>query len=99
MPSDKRNSIMAIATGLISLLFNIASSRGVTFNQLQQFQCLDHGSNEIYFCSPLYSIPFFLHHLGDDLQYARNGFGAILRHTSFLEMLAKCSKSWKENET
>ena len=90
MPSDKRNSIMAIATGLISSLFNVASSQGVPFNQLQQFQCLDQGSNEIYFCSPLYSIPFSLHHIGDDLQYAHNGFGVILRHTSYTILFLKC---------
>jgi len=31
MPSDKHNSIMAIATALISSLFNVASSRDVSF--------------------------------------------------------------------
>ena len=44
MPSDKRNSLMAIATGSISLLFNFALSGDVPFCQLQQFQCLYHGS-------------------------------------------------------
>ena len=33
MPSDKHNSIMAIATGFISSLFNVASSRDVPFRQ------------------------------------------------------------------
>jgi len=37
-PSDKRNSIMAIATGLISSLFNVTSSGDVPFCQLQQLQ-------------------------------------------------------------
>jgi len=36
MPSDKRNWIMAKATGLISSLFNVASSRDVPFRQPQQ---------------------------------------------------------------
>ena len=49
---------MAIATGLISSLFNAASSQDVPFHQLQQLQCLDHGSTKAYLCSPLCSIPF-----------------------------------------
>ena len=48
---------MAKATGLISSLFNIASSGDVPFCQLQQLQCLHHGSSESYLCSPLSSIP------------------------------------------
>ena len=55
MPSNKRNSIMAIATGLISSLFNVASSRDVPFRQPQ---CSHHGFTKNYLCSPLYSIPF-----------------------------------------
>ena len=43
---DKHNLIMAIATALISSLFNIASSWNVPFRQLQQLQCLHHGSTE-----------------------------------------------------
>jgi len=43
MPSDKRNSIMDIATGLISSLFNVASSQDVHFCQPQQIQCSHHG--------------------------------------------------------
>jgi len=39
MPSDKRNLMMAKATGLISLLFNVASSEDVSFHQPQQLQC------------------------------------------------------------
>ena len=55
MPSDKRNSIMAIATGLIFSLFNVASSRDVPFRQPQQLQCSHHGFTKIYLCSPFLS--------------------------------------------
>jgi len=57
MPSGKRNSIMAKATGLISSLFNVALSGDLSFRQPQQLQCLHHGSTEAYLCSPLSSIP------------------------------------------
>ena len=57
MPSDKRNSIMAIATGLISSLFNVTLSQDVPFCQLQQLQCSHHVFTINYLCSPLYSIP------------------------------------------
>jgi len=46
MPSDKRNLVMANAIGLISSLFNVASSGDVPFRQPQQLQCLHHGSAE-----------------------------------------------------
>jgi len=46
------------ATGLISSLFDIASSGDVPFRQPQQLQCLHHGATEAYLCSPLSSIPF-----------------------------------------
>jgi len=46
MPSDKRNSIMAITKGLISSLFNVASSGDVPFRQPQQLQRLHYGSTE-----------------------------------------------------
>ena len=72
MPSDKRNLITAIATGLISSLFNVASSGDVPFRQPKQLQCLHHGSTKAYLCSPLYSIPYCV---GDDLQYVHYGFG------------------------
>jgi len=58
MPSDKHNSIMAKATGLISSLFNIPSSGAATFHPPQQLQCLHHGSTEAYLCFALSSIPF-----------------------------------------
>ena len=59
MPSDKGNSIMAIATGLISSLFNVVSSRDVPFCQLQLLQCLHHtcSSTETYIVT-LFSISF-----------------------------------------
>jgi len=58
MPSDKRNSIMAQATGLISSLFNVASSGDVPFCQSQRLQRFYHGFTEAYLCSPLCSISF-----------------------------------------
>ena len=56
MPSDKCNLIMAIATGLS--LFNVASSRDLLFCQLQQLQCLRHGSTKAYLCFLFCSISF-----------------------------------------
>ena len=44
MPSEKHNSRMARARDLISSLINVASSRDVSFHQLQQLQCLHHGA-------------------------------------------------------
>jgi len=55
MFSDKRNSIMAIATGLISSLINVASSRDML--PTTAAAVLD-GSAKDYLCSPLCSIPF-----------------------------------------
>jgi len=57
MPSDKRNSITTKAMGLISSLFNIASSRDVPFRQPLQLQFLHHGSTKAYLCSPFLSPP------------------------------------------
>ena len=54
MPSDKCNSTVTMATGLISSLFNVALSGDVP----QQLQCLHHGFTKARLCSPLYSIPF-----------------------------------------
>jgi len=58
MPTDKHNSITAKAIGLISSLFNVASSRDVPFHQPLQLQCSYGGSTKAYLCSPLFSIPF-----------------------------------------
>jgi len=49
--------LMAVATGLISSLFNVASSWDIPFGQTQWLHCLHHGSTEAYLCSPLCSIP------------------------------------------
>jgi len=79
MHSDKRNSILAKAGGLISSLFNVASSRDMLFCQLQQLQCLHHGSTESL---PLFSseIHSFIHcQVGDNLRYVHYGFGARIR--------------------
>ena len=50
MPSDKRNSITAKAMGLISSLFNVASSRDVPFRQPLQLQSSHHGFTKAYLC-------------------------------------------------
>ena len=77
MPLDKCNSITAIATDLISSLFNIGN---VPFHQLQQLQCLHHGSTKAHLCSPL---GFLSYCIGDNLQYAHYGFGARLRQVQY----------------
>jgi len=56
MPSDKRNSIMAMATGFNFSLINVTLSGDVPFHPVQQLQCLHHGSTKDYLCSPLSSI-------------------------------------------
>ena len=52
MPSDKRNSITAKATGLISSLFDIALVRHVPFGILQYIQCILHGLTSVLLCVP-----------------------------------------------
>jgi len=72
MLSDKHNSIMGKARSLISLL--VTSSGDVPFCQLQQLQCLHHGSTKAYLC-----FSFFIYcHVGDDLRYTGYGFGIRL---------------------
>ena len=56
---------MAKATGLISSLFNVASSQDMIFRQLQQLQWFHRGSTKAYHCSPLFSISY---HVGNDLR-------------------------------
>ena len=51
--TDKHNLIMAVAKGFIPLLFPRH-----TFCELQQLQCLHHGSTRSCFWSPLCPIPF-----------------------------------------
>ena len=109
MHSDKRNLIMAIATALISSLFNIALSGDVPFCQLQRFQCLHRDSTKAHLCSPLYYIPFFLtafvmicgtrvnKALVRDFGKCSASRGCFF-HYSLLGMLVKCSNSWEQNE-
>ena len=52
MPSDKRNSITAKATGLIFSLFNVASAREVPFGIQQYIQCILHGLTSVLLCVP-----------------------------------------------
>ena len=52
MPSDKRNSITAKATGLIFSLFDVASARQVPFGIPQYIQCILHGLNSVPLCIP-----------------------------------------------
>ena len=49
MPSNKRNTIMAKATGLIFSLFNIALAREVPFGTPQYLQCILHGLTSVPF--------------------------------------------------
>ena len=50
MPSDKCNSIMAKATGLIFSLFDVASAREVPFGIPQYIQCILHGITSVLLC-------------------------------------------------
>jgi len=52
MPSDLRNSTMVKATGLIFLLFDLASAREVPFAILMYIQCLLHGLTTALLCVP-----------------------------------------------
>ena len=52
MPSDKRNSITAKATGLIVSLFDIASAQQVPFGIPQYAQCILHGLTSVLLCVP-----------------------------------------------
>jgi len=76
MPSDKRNSIMAVATGLISSLFNVASSGDVPFSPTAAAPVLA-SQNLPLFSFVLHS--FLPYHVGGDLWYAHYGFGVRLR--------------------
>ena len=66
---------MAIATALISSLFNVTSSQDVLFLQPQQLQCLHYGSTEAYLCTPFELNSFFHCCIDDDLWYTHYGFG------------------------
>ena len=52
MHSDKRNAIMAKATGLIVSLFDVASAREVPFGIPQYVQCILHGLTSVLLCVP-----------------------------------------------
>ena len=52
MPSDKRNSIMAKAAGLIFILFDAALTRQEPFGILQYVQCILHGLTNVLLCVP-----------------------------------------------
>ena len=52
MLSDKRNSIMVKAIGLIFSLFDIISAREVPLGILQYVQCILHGLTGVLFCVP-----------------------------------------------
>jgi len=58
MPSDSCNSTMAKATGLIFLLFDVASAREVLFAILLYVQCILHGDTMDLLCEPF----IFVHH-------------------------------------
>ena len=53
MPSEKRNSITAKATGLIFSLFDVASARQVPFGIPQYVQCILHGLTSVLLCVPI----------------------------------------------
>ena len=52
MPSDKRNSKTAKATGLIFSLFDVASAPEMPFGILQYVQCILHGLTSVLLCVP-----------------------------------------------
>ena len=52
MPSDQRNLITTKATGLIFLLFNVASAREVPFGIPQYIQCILEGFTSVLLCIP-----------------------------------------------
>jgi len=58
MPSDKCDSIVAIATDLISSLLNVALSWDVPFHKLQLLQCLHYGfikATFVLLCTPFHT--------------------------------------------
>ena len=52
MPSDKRNSITAKATGLMFSLFDVALARQVPFGIPQYVQCILNGFTSVLLCVP-----------------------------------------------
>ena len=70
MPSDKRNSITAKATGLMFSLFDVASAREVPFGISQYIQCILHRLTGVLLCVPF----ILLTAKSVDLVVVRNGF-------------------------
>ena len=52
MASDKRNSMMAKAMGLIFSLFDVTSAQQVPFGIPQYVQCILHGLTSVLLCVP-----------------------------------------------
>ena len=67
MPSDKRNSITAKATGLIFSLFDVALPQQVSFGIPQYVQCILHGLTSVSHSS-------WLTVIGAALAIAHDGF-------------------------
>ena len=97
MPSGMCNSIMTIATGLISSLFNITSSQGVPFCQLWQLQSLHHGSmvqlsskvsmHSSQTCSGHVLLAFWMHPMS-----GKKGHGSYIKSCcSFIERFCTCT--------
>ena len=68
MPSDKCNSIMAKAIGLIFSMFNVASAREVPFGIPQYIQCILHGLTSVLLCVP------FIFADSEKCRFAHDGF-------------------------
>ena len=58
MLSDKHNTEMAEATGLISSLISVALYRYVLFHQLKQLQYMHHRATLVFLISSLCSLSF-----------------------------------------
>ena len=84
MPSDKRNSITAKATGLIFSLFNVSSARQVPFCIPQYVQCILHGLTSVLLCVPF----ILLTGKGVDLARARDGFPSKRKSSVFFIIMA-----------
>ena len=52
MPSDKHNTIMTKAMGLIFSLFNLTLAQEVPFGISQYVQCILHGLTGVLLCVP-----------------------------------------------
>jgi len=73
MSSDSHNSTMAKTTGLIFLLFDVASAREVPFAIPLYIQCVLHGLSMALLCVPF----IFVHHKVSIHWYARDGFHIV----------------------